>query len=344
MIGPALGGSLVKHLSWRWVFYVNLPFGVAAAIIVIAALHEQIEQRRHKLDVLGALLLTLGLTALLLATSKSARGATLAGPVAAALLVAFILVERHAAEPVIPLPLFARRVMSISSLCGAIIGGAMMATTTFVPLFVQGVLHGDPTQAGTAFTPMLVCWPVASTLSGRLIPRIGFRPLIRLGLGITAVAGLCLALYGERFGMRGLQLITGLFGAGMGFANTALLISVQTAVSWEQRGIATASTMFFRTIGGALSVSAMGGVLITTLTRDGAVSPEAASRLLSPEGARGLERAVFERITGALALGIDRIFWIISLTALAAFAMSLLFPHVPTQAKTEAGASVPAGH
>jgi len=329
MIGPAIGGFCVKHLSWRWVFYLNLPFGVAAAAILVFALHEEVERRPHRFDVKGALLLTSGLTALLLATSRAAPGLSAwAAPVAVALLAAFVMVERSAAEPVLPLPLFARPIMLNTAISGAIIGGAMMATTTFIPLFVQGVLRGDPTEAGSAFTPMLVGWPIASTLSGRLIPRVGFRPLIRGGLGLTAIAGLALALLGERHGLRGLQLITGLFGLGMGFCNTALVIAVQSSVGWGERGIATASTMFFRTIGGALAVSGMGGVLNAALAAEPGMSHELASRVLSPEGVRGLDPELLARVGGALGRGVGWIFWLIAASAAAAFLTGLWFPDV----------------
>jgi hypothetical protein len=241
---------------------------------------------------------------------------------------------------VLALSLFGRRLMIIAGAAGAIIGGAMVATMTFVPLFVQAVLQLEPAQAGAAFTPMLVTWPVASTLSGRLIPRIGFRPLIHGGFALTALSGILLGLYGESGGLGRLQLITGAFGAGMGFANTALIIAVQTSVEWEQRGIATASTMFFRAIGGALAVSAMGGVLISAITRDGTVTLEAASRLLTPAGAHDPE--LLARASAAISQGIGSIFWMIAAMAGVAFLTSLWFPHVPT--KVDVGTDVPAGH
>jgi EmrB/QacA subfamily drug resistance transporter len=329
MTGPALGGFIVKHLSWRWVFYVNIPFGLTAAVLLIFALKEQVERRPRRIDVLGSVLLVSGLSALLLATSRSAHGvAVWAAPAAGVLLAAFIAVERRAAEPVIPLALFGRRVILTASVTGAIIGGAMVAVSSFIPLFVQGVLHGEPTEAGIAVTPMLIGWPIASTLSGRLIPKVGFRPLVRAGLFITVIAALMLALFGERGGIRGLQVVSGLFGVGMGLANTALLIAVQTSVAWGERGIATASTMFFRTIGGALTVSAMGGVLNAALARDATLSPDMASRVLSPEGVRGLDAALLDRVSGAIALGVGWIFWIVFGIAVVAFVACLWFPEI----------------
>ncbi len=346
LTGPMIGGLLVHHLSWRWVFYINLPFGLAGILLIVTQLHERVEKKVHTLDFLGAGLLAGAVVALLLAASRlGAQTTLLCGAIALALLVGFLAVERTAKEPVVPLPLFARPVMAVSSLTGAVIGGAMIATLTYVPLFVQGVLHGTPTQAGTAITPMVITWPVASAVAGRLIPKLGFRPLIRSGLGCTAAAGLALALFGQTHGLGGLRVITGAFGVGMGFANTALLIAVQTSVTWEQRGIATASTMFFRTIGGTLAVGVMGGVINASLMADASIPEDAASRVLSREGAASLSPELFARLGDALSRGLGTVFWIIAGMGLVAFAASLWFPHIPTHARAPVPTdSVDLGH
>lgn len=334
LTGPMIGGLIVHHLSWRWVFYINLPFGVAAAAIVITQLHEQIEKKPHTLDFLGAGLLSGTVVALLLAASRlGATTTVLCVVLAVGLLGAFLAVERSAKEPLLPLPLFARPVMAVSSLTGAIIGAAMIATLTYVPLFVQGVLRGSPTAAGTAITPMVVGWPIASAIAGRLLPRVGFRPLIRVGLGATALAGIALALFGETQGLMGLRFISAAFGLGMGFANTALLLAVQTSVSWEQRGIATASTMFFRTIGGTLAVGVMGGVINARLMADPSIPEDAASRVLSREGAASIPPEIIARLGDALAGGLGTVFWIIAGMSVVAFVTSLWFPHLPTRPK-----------
>lgn len=332
LTGPMLGGLIVKQLGWRFVFYVNIPFGVIAAALVVFALHERIEKREHRLDVLGALLLTAGVIALLIAASRPSLPVTVGSALAALVLLAlFVWIERRAPEPLLPLSLFARPVILVSSLAGAIIGGAMIATLTFVPLFVQGALGGSPTDAASAITPMVVGWPLASALSGRLIPKVGFRPLILLGLFITAGAGLALSLFGESHGLGGLRITSAVFGVGMGFANTALLIAVQTSVTWEQRGIATASTMFFRTIGGALAVGVMGGVLSAALLSDPSIPPDTANQILSREGAASLDPALLDRLSAVLSLGLGRVFWIIAGMALTALFASFWFPKVETQ-------------
>src|SRR5262249_35004951 len=159
-------------------FYINIPFGILAAILVTAHLHERIERKPHDLDFAGAALLTAGVSAILLASNRLGLGITIAGGASgAALLVAFYHVERRAPDRRGATPLFARPVILLASVTGATIGGAMMAIVNYVPLYVQGALHLTATQAGTAIAPMLVGWPVASTIGGRLIPKVGFRPL-----------------------------------------------------------------------------------------------------------------------------------------------------------------------
>ncbi|KYF56571.1 disulfide bond formation protein DsbA [Sorangium cellulosum] len=330
--GPMVGGLIVHYLSWRWVFYINIPFGIAAAALVATAFHERIDRRRHELDFLGAALLSAGVVALLLATGRLGGQTTVIAAIASVVsFAAFFAVERRAPEPMIPLPLFRRPVMLISNVAGAILGGAMMGTITFVPLFVQGVLRGSPTDAGSAIAPMLVGWPVASAIGGRLIPRVGFRPLIWVGLGFTALAGLALAIGGAHETPLMLRATTLVFGVGMGLSNVALLIAVQSSVAWDQRGIATASTMFSRLLGGVVAVGIMGGVLTAELAKDPSIPADAASRLLTEEGARGLDPSVVQHLGEALTSGLTTVFWIIAVMGVVGFISALWFPRVPLE-------------
>ncbi|AUX40623.1 MFS transporter [Sorangium cellulosum] len=333
IIGPMVGGLIVHYFSWRWVFYINIPFGIASVALVATAFHERIDRRRHELDFLGAALLSAAVVALLLATGRLGGGTTLLASIAAVVLfAAFFAVERRAPEPMVPLPLFRRPVMLTSNVAGAILGGAMMGTITFVPLFVQGVLRGSPTEAGSAIAPMLIGWPVASAIGGRLIPRVGFRPLIWIGLGVTAAAGLALAIGGAHDTPLMLRATTLVFGVGMGLSNVALLIAVQSSVAWDQRGIATASTMFSRLLGGVLAVGVMGGVLTAELAKDESIPADAASRLLTAEGAQGLDPSIVQHLGAALTSGLTTVFWIIAAMGVVGFIVGLWFPHVPFQA------------
>jgi MFS family permease len=217
---------------------------------------------------------------------------------------------------------------------------------TYVPLYVQGVLGGTPTEAGSAITPMVIGWPIASAIAGRVLPRVGFRLLVRGGLFVSAAAAAALALFlRPDASVHVPQAASALFGVGLGFANTALLIAVQTSVEWRQRGVATASTMFARTIGGTLAVGALGGILTATLLSGGSVSLEAADRLLGPEHGAGLDPAVLRALSASLQSGLGVVFWVIAGIALASALTSLAFPNLPVAGgeREQAAVGEPAG-
>lgn len=326
LAGPLLGGAIVHSLGWRWVFYVNLPFGVGAMAVLAWAYHERLERHTHKLDLGGAALLTATVLLALLG-ARSAHAAMFAIPAAALALAAFVAVERRVREPLFPLDLFAQRVIAVASASGALVGAAMISMVTFVPLWVQSVLGATPTQAGASIAFMAVGWPIASALSGRLLPALGYRRLVRGGLGLVALAAIALALL-LRPGVRLLvpQLLTFAYGLGLGFANTPLVIAVQASVPWNRRGVATSSTMFFRTIGGTLAVGILGGLLANALAASGA-SAEVAEKLLGPERAL-LPPALVAGLASSLQGAMSTVFWAVAAIAAAAFAVSLLFPRL----------------
>ncbi len=331
LIGPLLGGIIVKYLSWRWVFYINLPFGLLSAALLVTAYHENVTRTKHQLDWLGAALLTAGIVLLLGQT----RGAgvspvTLLGVLA--LGAAFVFVEGRAAEPLLPIDLFRQRVMSTSSAAGALVGAGMFALVTFIPLYVQAVLGGSPTDAGTAISPMAIGWPVASAVGGRLLPRFGFRRFVRLGMAIAAIAGIGLAMQLRPSGsLGGVRLWMAALGIGMGLANTGLLIAVQASVDWKRRGVATGSTMFFRTIGGTIAVGMLGAIVARSLTGLPGIPSSAVDSLLGPGHGRDLPAAMAASIGASLAASLHSVFLIVAGLLVVAFLVSLAFPHVPIE-------------
>jgi EmrB/QacA subfamily drug resistance transporter len=323
MSGPLLGGIIVHALSWRWVFFINVPFGVLSAVMLTLFFHEPLAKKDHALDVAGTMLLACAIVALLLGASRYAPLLTL--PLAAVLLGGFVVAERRAREPVLSLALLRRRIMAVSSVAGAIVGAVMSSTVVYLPLYVQAILGGTPTQAGGTVAPMLVGWPLASALSGRLLPRTGYRPLVRTGFAVVTVSSISLAVLLHRgAAMSTLGITMFVMGAGMGLANTALLIAVQESASWEERGVATASTMFFRTIGGAVAVGALGAVLAAGL---GDHVPKALlNQLLGPEHGRGLDGALLGQLSGMLQGSLRHVFDVIAALSLASLGAGLVFP------------------
>lgn len=333
LVGPLLGGLIVATLSWRWVFYVNVPFGLLSALLLTFALTESIEKQRPSLDIAGALTLSASVIALLLGTDGVVPVAMLPGSFV--LAVVFLVIERRAKEPILPLSLFATRVMATASAAFATAGGAMIGLVTFVPLYAQGVLGATPTQAGAAIAPMAIGWPLASAVGGRLIPRLGFRGLVRAGMVTVAVSSILLALaFGRGASENELRLLAACFGIGMGLSNTALVIAVQTSVSFSRRGVATASTMFFRNIGGTVAVGVMGVVLARALLASDAARAAGGAtlvaRILGPDR-KNVDVGVLQAIAGDLASALTSVMWIVAGLAVLAAISAALFP--PMEAK-----------
>ncbi|HVE84671.1 MAG TPA: MDR family MFS transporter [Myxococcales bacterium] len=328
LVGPLLGGFIVKVTSWRWVFLLNVAPGVATMLLLQWALREKVKRRSSALDVAGAAVLAGAVLSVLLAAQGGAT-AGVAAVAAVVLTLVLVAVERKAADPVLPLSLFGNRSIAISSLAGALFSAAMFGAVTYLPLYAQGVLGATPTRAGQMMTPMLLFWPVCSTVAGFILPRIGFRPLVVGGLGMAAVANLVLALtLGPHSGLWLPMVSMGLFGAGLGFASTALLLAVQTAVGWEMRGVATASNLFFRTIGGTIGVGVLGGVLAAGIQADRTIPPNAGNELLGPTHGAGLPAEVLQHLSAALERALGLGFWIMLGCGVAAFVAGLLFPRV----------------
>lgn len=339
LAGPLLGGVIVATLSWRWVFYVNVPFGLLSAAVLTFALVEDVEKRKHKLDIAGALTLTAAVVALLLGTDGELPWLLL--PASVALTALFLWIEARAAEPILPLGLFAQRILATSSALSALSGGSMLGLVTFVPLYAQGVLGASPTEAGSTIAAMAVTWPIASAVTGRLIVRVGFRPLVRLGYFFVAAAavGLTFAMISGA-SLTTLRIGSAILGIGMGTANTPLVIAVQTSVGFSQRGVATSSTMFFRNIGGTVGVGAMGVVLARTLLASAARQAGGESlvaRILGPDR-RNVEPAVLASIASDLSLGLSRVMWIVTALAGGAALVAWLFPHVAAADRADDGA------
>jgi EmrB/QacA subfamily drug resistance transporter len=268
IVGPALGGLIVDHFSWRWVFYINIPFGLLSAFLLIIALKEDVERKKRSLDYVGTLSLTGGIVALLFAvlqggTSWAWNSLPSIGlfAVAAILLVLFLLQERRASEPILPLTLFSNRIIAIASIGGVILGAVMFGITSYVPLFVQGVRGGTATSAGITLGPLLLAWPIAATFSSRIVIRFGYRFTAVIGAIFEAAGVGIVALFNVSTGLPLIIVAMVVIGAGLGLLSTAFILSVQNAVPWNLRGVATASTQFFRTIGGTIGVAIMGTIL-----------------------------------------------------------------------------------
>jgi MFS family permease len=297
-------------------------------LILFFSFREEVDKRSRPLDVIGALFL-MGATLTILFAGQGGDLIWLLAP-ALALVAFFLWTEKRAADPILPLDLMARRVMVISNSMGVLTGAVLLCTLTFVPLFVQGVLGGTPLEVGTTITPMAIGWPLASTISGRLIPRFGFRWFIRSGLAVIALSTGAIMWWAKPgVDLNLIRILIGTLGVGLGLSMTAQLIAVQTSVEWKQRGVATASVSFFRSMGGMVVVGVMGGILAAALVSDPSVPLEVANKVLGPERDQVLEPEVVQAVSCALQNALGTIFTVIAALALAAFLVGLFFPYVP---------------
>jgi EmrB/QacA subfamily drug resistance transporter len=328
VVGPAVGGLIVDHFSWRWVFYINIPFGLASGLLLMFAFKEKVERTRHTLDYAGTLTLTGSIVALLFALLQGGSSWAWVSPQSISLfalfvglLAVFLWLEQRAPEPIIPLSLFQNRIIAVASIGGLILGVTMFGISTYVPLFVQGVMGGSATDAGIVLTPLLFSWPVASVISGKLVLQFGYRKIAVIGAVLTTLGATMLLFFGPGTNLPFIVISMLLAGTGLGLDSTVFILSVQNAVPWRLRGVATASTQFVRTIGGTIGVAFMGTILNVQLaTRFAPIfahfasatahlpSNVAPSNVLLTPNIRNLVPAVFlQQLQHALSQGL---FWV----------------------------------
>ncbi len=344
VLGPLLGGFIVEYWSWRWIFFVNVPFGIVALVVTASALPNAGERKQHVIDYAGIIVLTLASSALILFTSLGGSSFAWMSAQSIALLVgglvltvAFVMIERRSREPVLPPSLFANRVFSSASAIGFVVGFAMFGAMTFLPLYFQDVHGASPTNSGLRLLPMMVGLFSASIIVGQLVVR-GWR-YRAFPIAGTAVMTIGLGLLGT-IGVTTSTLLTGVFmlilGVGIGLVMQILITAVQNAVNPADVGAATAGSTFFRSIGGSFGTAVFGAIYTNELPHQLAANIKAtgftgvlpSASQWTPEKLRVLPAKTIYVIVHSISSSISHIYLLAIPVGVVALLLSLTLPEV----------------
>jgi EmrB/QacA subfamily drug resistance transporter len=267
VVGPTLGGVFSQFLSWRWIFFVNVPLTLIAAFMIWRNFHETVEKRERKIDYLGAGFLAAALSLLILAVLEGGQAwawnsvqSVVAFVGGGILLGIFVFIESRAPEPVLPLWVFSRRLLLTTSLISLGVGAVLVGLTSYVPTYLERTLDTTPLVAGLALASLTLGWPVAASQSGRLYLRFGFRVTVLIGMTFVIAGTVLLAVTAPTPVLWRVALLCFVIGLGMGLVASPSLIAAQASVDWEERGVVTGTNLFSRSIGSAVGVAIFGAI------------------------------------------------------------------------------------
>ncbi len=342
VLGPLAGGLIIQHLSWAWIFWINLPIGLAAAAGFIAFLHENLAPAKQSVDTTGAALFTMAVASLMVALTEAGTAdhavAFAAACVCAVSTVLFVAQERRARDPMMDFGLWARRPIATANIATLLSGMAVIGLTTFLPMYVQGVLHQSALVAGFALTMMVLGWPIGATLAAKNFSRFGLRATLLFGACLLPVGALAFLFMAPGVSPAVAGLGSTVMGLGMGFLSTSAIVIIQDSVGWAERGSATASNIFSRNLGSTLGATILGAVLNVSLAHRGGAGTvhfEQIRQLLD-HSAGGIGD---DAVRVALGQSLHLTFWAVFLIAVATLMFATLVPAVAVRQQARPAAA-----
>ncbi|MDZ5470606.1 MDR family MFS transporter [Bacillus sp. 31A1R] len=342
VMGPALGGLLVEYVSWRYVFWINVPLGILAIAVLWTYLHENVEKKKHEIDYPGAIFLTLAITTLMVLLVEGGTHWDWISTPSLSLLaisviafVLFVIQEQRALEPMMPFSIWKERSIFIANIASLTTGVMLIGISSFLPAFVQGVMERSPIVAGFTLTTMSIGWPIASTLAGKMLLKFGYRPTSLIGGVFLIVGSVVFVTLSPEAGP--VWAATGSFfvGLGMGLTTTSFIVSIQSTVSWQQRGIATAANMFMRNLGNTIGAALLGGILnsqIQSYIKENGnglgkdLTIDSTNILLNKEERELLPEAVKNLLQDGLTFSLHSVYYAVLIFAILSFLFIIFLP------------------